>query len=390
MQKLLTRLFVKNSDDIKNPLVRRAYGTMTSVTGILVNLLLFAIKLVAGTLSGSISIRADAVNNLSDAGSSVISLISFKLSAKPADRKHPFGHARIEYVASMIVSFLILFIGVELVRSSAEKLMAPVAPILSTVAVIILSISILLKLWLALFNRGIGKRIDSEVIRATAADSLSDACATAAVLIATVLGYFLPEQVAPYIDPIMGILVAALIFWAGLKVLNDTKNSILGEAPDDKTVETIKRIVAQYPDALGIHDLTVHNYGPGRVMASLHVEVDGKQDIFQTHDTIDQIESRLRQEFGMDCTIHLDPIVTDDEHVTFWREKVTELSQKLQHGIKIHDFRMVPGTTHTNLIFDMEVPFEAKDSDECIKAKMAALIADISPSHFAVITIDRV
>ena len=390
MQKLLTRLFVKNSDDIKNPIVRRAYGTMTSVTGILVNLLLFAIKLVAGTLSGSISIRADAVNNLSDAGSSVISLISFKLSAKPADRKHPFGHARIEYVASMIVSFLILFIGVELVRSSAEKLMAPVAPILSTVAVIILSISILLKLWLALFNRGIGKRIDSEVIRATAADSLSDACATAAVLIATVLGYFLPEQVAPYIDPIMGILVAALIFWAGLKVLNDTKNSILGEAPDDKTVETIKRIVAQYPDALGIHDLTVHNYGPGRVMASLHVEVDGKQDIFQTHDTIDQIESRLRQEFGMDCTIHLDPIVTDDEHVTFWREKVTELSQKLQHGIKIHDFRMVPGTTHTNLIFDMEVPFEAKDSDECIKAKMAALIADISPSHFAVITIDRV
>ena len=390
MQKLLTRLFVKNSDDIKNPIVRRAYGTMTSVTGILVNLLLFAIKLVAGTLSGSISIRADAVNNLSDAGSSVISLISFKLSAKPADRKHPFGHARIEYVASMIVSFLILFIGVELVRSSAEKLMAPVAPILSTVAVIILSISILLKLWLALFNRGVGKRIDSEVIRATAADSLSDACATAAVLIATVLGHFLPEQVAPYIDPIMGILVAALIFWAGLKVLNDTKNSILGEAPDDETVETIKRIVAQYPDALGIHDLTVHNYGPGRVMASLHVEVDGKQDIFQTHDTIDQIESRLRQEFGMDCTIHLDPIVTDDEHVTFWREKVTELSQKLQHGIKIHDFRMVPGTTHTNLIFDMEVPFEAKDSDECIKAKMAALIADISPSHFAVITIDRV
>ena len=227
MQKLLTRLFVKNSDDIKNPIVRRAYGTMTSVTGILVNLLLFAIKLVAGSLSGSISIRADAVNNLSDAGSSVISLISFKLSAKPADRKHPFGHARIEYVASMIVSFLILFIGVELVRSSAEKLMAPVAPILSTVAVIILSISILLKLWLALFNRGIGKRIDSEVIRATAADSLSDACATAAVLIATVLGHFLPEQVAPYIDPIMGILVAALIFWAGLKVLNDTKNSIL-------------------------------------------------------------------------------------------------------------------------------------------------------------------
>ena len=390
MQKLLTRLFVKNSDDIKNPIVRRAYGTMTSVTGILVNLLLFAIKLVAGSLSGSISIRADAVNNLSDAGSSVISLISFKLSAKPADRKHPFGHARIEYVASMIVSFLILFIGVELVRSSAEKLMAPVAPILSTVAVIILSISILLKLWLALFNRGIGKRIDSEVIRATAADSLSNACATAAVLIATVLGHFLPEQVAPYIDPIMGILVAALIFWAGLKVLNYTKNSMLGEAPDDETVETIKRIVAQYPDALGIHDLTVHNYGPGRVMASLHVEVDGKQDIFQTHDTIDQIESRLRQEFGMDCTIHLDPIVTDDEHVTFWREKVTELSQKLQHGIKIHDFRMVPGTTHTNLIFDMEVPFEAKDSDECIKAKMAALIADISPSHFAVITIDRV
>ena len=390
MQKLLTRLFVKNSDDIKNPTVRRAYGTMTSITGILLNLLLFVIKLVAGTLSGSISIRADAINNLSDAGSSVISLISFKLSAKPADRQHPFGHARIEYVASMIVSFLILFIGVELVRSSAEKLLAPVAPVLNTITMIILSLSVLLKLWLALFNHSVGKRIDSEVIRATAADSLSDAGATAAVLLATVLAHLLPDSVAPYIDPVMGILVAALIFWAGLKVLNDTKNSILGEAPDRETVETIKSVVAEYPDALGIHDLTVHNYGPGRVIASLHVEVDGKQDIFHTHDTIDRIENRLRREFGLDCTIHLDPIVIDDENVIFWREKVAELSQKLHNGIKIHDFRMVPGTTHTNLIFDMEIPFEIKEDDEAIKAKMATLIADISPTHFAVITIDRV
>ena len=390
MFKLFTKLFIKNGEDVKDPAVRRAIGSLVSLIGILLNLVLFAIKLVAGTLSGSISIRADAVNNLSDAGSSVISLVSFKLSAKPADREHPFGHARIEYIASMIVSFLILFIGVELVRNSIEKLMAPVGIDFSLIAIVILSVSILIKVGMGLMNLRVGKRIDSEVMTATSTDCFSDAGATLAVLAATLLSRVLPASVSPYVDPVMGILVAAMIFWAGLRVLNETKNVILGEAPDDETIEAIRRVVSEYPDALGIHDLYVHKYGPCRTVASLHVEVDGKQDVFLSHDVIDLIERRLQNEYNIDCTIHLDPIVTDDERVTFWRQKTEELAKKYHNGIRIHDFRMVPGPTHTNLIFDVEVPFEVSLSDTEITAHLAADIAAEAPEHFAVITVDRI
>ena len=390
MIKLLAKLFIKDHDDVGNPVVRRAWGTLISAVGILLNLFLFAVKLIAGTLSGSISIRADAVNNLSDAGSSVISLVSFKLSAKPADREHPFGHARIEYIASMIVSFLILFIGVELVRSSIDKLMAPIDIDFNLIAVIILGVSVLIKLGMGVMNLRVGKRIQSEVMTATATDCFSDAGATFAVLAATLLSRVLPASVAPYVDPVMGILVAALILWAGLRVLNETKNVILGEAPDDETIEAIRKVVGEYPDALGIHDLYVHKYGPCRTMASLHVEVDGKRDVFLSHDTIDLIERRLQNEYNIDCTIHLDPIVTDDERVTFWRQKTEEMAQKYHNGIRIHDFRMVPGPTHTNLIFDVEVPFELSLSNDEISARLAADIAAEAPEHFAVITVDRI
>ena len=390
MIKLLAKLFIKDHDDVGNPIVRRAWGTLISAIGILLNLVLFAVKLIAGTLSGSISIRADAVNNLSDAGSSVISLVSFKLSAKPADREHPFGHARIEYIASMIVSFLILFIGVELVRGSIEKLMAPVDIDFNLIAVIILGVSVLVKLGMGVMNLRVGKRINSEVMTATATDCFSDAGATFAVLVATLLSRVLPASVAPYVDPVMGILVAALILLAGLRVLNETKNVILGEAPDEETIAAIRKVVGEYPDALGIHDLCVHKYGPCRTMASLHVEVDGKRDVFLSHDTIDLIERRLQEEYNIDCTIHLDPIVTDDERVTFWRQKTEEMSKKYHDGIRIHDFRMVPGPTHTNLIFDVEVPFELALSNEEITARLAADIAAEAPEHFAVITVDRI
>ncbi len=389
MIKLLTRLFVKNRDNVKDPAVRRAYGTLSSVTGIVLNVLLAAFKFLAGSLVGSVAIRADAVNNLSDAGSSVVSLVSFKLSAKPADRDHPFGHARIEYVASMIVSFLILYIGVELVKSSIGKLLAPTAPVFHAVMVVILAVSILVKLWLALFNAKLGKKIDSEVMRATAVDSLSDAIATAAVLAATLISPLLPAHVAPYIDPVMGLIVAVLIFVAGGRVLNETKNSILGEAPSAETVETIERVVAEYPDAKGIHDLVVHNYGPGRTLASLHVEVDGHCDIFASHDTVDLIERRLREEYGIECSIHLDPIVVGDALTDEWHARVATLAATLDERIRVHDFRMVPGTTHTNLIFDMAVPFEVTQSDDALKAEMAERIAAEAPNYFAVITIDR-
>lgn len=391
MQNLLIRLFVKDRDNVRSPIVRRAYGKLVSTVGILLNLLLAAFKLLAGLLTGSIAISADAVNNLSDAGSSVISLISFKIAAKPADRDHPFGHARIEYVASMIVAFLILHIGVDLVADSIGKLITPVATEFRWAVVVILSLSVLAKLWLALFNKSVSKRIDSNVMRATSADSLSDAIATSAVLSATLLAHFLRDTaISPYIDPVMGLIVSALILLAGLKVLNDTKNSILGEAPDDETITQIEALVSEYPEALGIHDLVVHNYGPGRTLASVHIEVDGKKDIFASHDTIDNIERRLKQEYGIECTIHLDPIITDDPLVNEWRERVQELASTLGTGIRIHDFRMVPGTTHTNLIFDMEVPFEIKERNSVLKARIAELIAAQAPNYFTVVTVDRV
>ena len=369
---------------------RERYGTLSAVIGIGVNLLLFAGKLAAGILSGSVSVRADAVNNLSDAGSSVISLVSFKISAKPADRDHPFGHARIEYVASLIVSVLILLIGVELVKGSVQKLLAPEAPEFRVLTVVILGVSILLKLCLALFNYRLGKKIASKVLRATAVDSLSDVAATAAVLIATVIAPFLPERAGAILDPVMGLLVAVLIFVAGIRVLLDTKNSILGERPDPAIVDTITSVMNEYPDVLGVHDLVIHSYGAGHILASVHAEVDGKKDIFASHDTVDLIERRLRAEYGISCSIHLDPIVVDDADTNEWRERLAALAAGLDPRLKIHDFRMVPGTTHTNLIFDLTVPFELRLSDSEIKAKMADAIAAEAPNYFAVITVDRV
>lgn len=390
MTPILAKIFVKDRENVFSPTVRRAYGTLSSVTGILVNLLLFAFKMIAGTLSGSLAIRADAFNNLSDAGSSVISLVSFKISAKPADRHHPFGHARIEYVASMIVCFLIFFIGAELVVGAVEKFLAPAIPAFHLLAVIILACSVLCKLWLGFFNRSLGKRINSDVLRATAADSFSDAAATAVVLIATLVAPLLPELVGQYVDPVMSGLVSVLIFVAGANILNDTKNAILGEAPSAEVLQKIRATVAEYPDALAIHDMVVHNYGAGHTIASLHVEVDGKKDIFALHDTIDLIERRLREECGIEATIHLDPILVGDPATDEWRARVEMLAKVLDERIHIHDFRMVPGHTHTNLIFDMAVPFEVAATDDELKAQMAEAVAKDAPCYFVVITVDRV
>ncbi|MBO5326837.1 MAG: cation transporter [Clostridia bacterium] len=390
MLSLLARLFVKNREQVASPAVRSAWGLLVSLYSIFLNLLLFAAKFLAGTLTGSLAMQADATNNLSDAGSSVVSLVSFKISAKPADRDHPFGHARIEYVASMIVSFLILFIGVELVRGSIGNLITPVKPTFNALAVVILSVSVLVKFYMAFFNRRVGKKIDSDVMRASAADSLSDMGATLAVLIANLSVLFLPETVSMYVDPVISLAVSVLILVAGLKILSDTKNSILGAAPTAETVATIEKMVAEYPDALGIHDMIVHSYGKTRTLASLHVEVDGKKDIFASHDMIDLIERRLFEEAGIECTIHLDPIITDDERVVRWRETVSGIVKKIDERLQIHDFRMVPGATHTNLIFDVAAPFEVPMSDAELKKQIATAVFAQDPTYFTVITIDRV
>lgn len=385
MTELLCKLFVKNQNDLKNPATRRAFGTLSSVTGIILNAFLSLFKLVAGSLTASISIVADAVNNLSDAGSQVVSLISFKISAKPADRDHPFGHARMEYVASMIVSFIILTIGFELFRSSFDKILHPSATEFSIVAIIILAVSIAVKLWLAIFNRKIGKRINSSVIRATAVDSLSDAAATSAVLISMIISYYTGFATDGY----MGVIVSVFIFIAGIKILAETKNSILGSPPDKETLDEICRITSEYPEILGIHDMIVHNYGAGNTIASLHAEVDGSENVFITHDVIDNLEKRLFLELGVRATVHMDPIVTNDEQVNELRAKTLAAVREIDARLDIHDFRFVLGRTHSNLIFDISAPFELKMSDEDIKREVSDKISLIDPSFFAVITVDR-
>ena len=388
MTNLLIKLFIKSPRDTGSPAVRRAYGTLASTVGIILNLLLAAGKFTVGFLFGAISVQADAVNNLSDAGSQIISLITFKLAAKPADRHHPFGHARIEYVASMIVSFLVLHIGWDLITESVNKIIHPTNTVFSWISVAVLGVSVLVKLWLCVFNRKIAKKIDSSVMRATAADSLSDAGATFAVLVATLIYKFTDFDPDAY----MGILVALLIIWAGIKILNDTKNSILGEKPSDETVEQIEKLVEEFKDqgAIGLHDLVVHNYGPGRVMASLHVEVDGDADIYASHDMADLIERRLRVECGIEATVHMDPVAIRDPRVTELKAYAEGIALSVDDRLRLHDFRIVPGETHTNLIFDIAAPFELTLSDADLRSKVADAIHEGNNHLFAVITVDRV
>ncbi len=381
----LCKLFVKDADNINSPDVRRRYGTFVSTVGIILNILLCLGKLLAGALCGSVAMTADALNNLSDAGSQIISLISFKISAKPADRDHPFGHARIEYVASMIVSFLIITIGVELLKSSVGKIFSPEETVFDLVAVIVLAVSILVKLWLYFFNRTVSRRIGSKIMEATSADSLSDAGATSAVLVSTLVLKFFGVDIDAYV----GIAVAIFILIAGGKLLLETNNLLLGEAPDEEIVDSIRAIVEHYPEALGIHDMVVHNYGPHRTIASLHVEVDGSADVFHTHDIIDNIEKQIFEELGIPCTIHMDPIVTNDEEVTSLRAEVSTRIREIDGTWKIHDFRFVKGDTHRNLIFDVVVPFECKLSDGEIRHIIGQKIKEIGEDCFAVITIDK-
>ncbi len=385
MTSLLCKLFIKDRENLKSPKVIRAYGTLSSTVGILLNLILAAAKIFAGIISGALSITADGINNLSDAGSQVISLISFKMSSKPADKDHPFGHARFEYVASMIVSLIIISISFELFRSSIDKIFNPASTVISTLSIIILALSVLVKLWIFLFNRKIAKKINSTIVKATALDSLSDAAATLAVLLSLVIARFTGFATDGY----MGIIISIIIFIAGIKILLETKNSILGSPPDPETVSEIIRITEDHPDILGIHDLVVHNYGVGNTIASLHAEVDGEKNVFLTHDAIDNIEKQIFSELGVRITIHMDPIVTNDEETNELRLKVTKAVKMIDDSLSIHDFRFVKGTTHSNLIFDICAPFEFKMSDNELKERVAERISRIDQNYFAVITIDR-
>ena len=389
MTDFIAKLFIKNHKDTESAKVRGAYGTLASVVGVIVNFILAGIKLLAGLLSASVAIIADALNNLSDAGSSVITFFSFKASAKPADKDHPFGHARMEYIASMIVSFLILLVGAELLMDSGKTVLGineAKKTEITLVTIIILSASVLLKLWLAAFYFGIAKKISSSVVKASGMDSLSDCVSTLAVLICSIVIYF-TEWIL--LDAIVGLGVSLLILFAGGKILNETKNALLGEAPVDETVSKINDTVKEYPDILGVHDLLVHNYGPKTFIASFHAEVDGKEDIYRLHDMIDNVEREIKDKHGIQCTIHLDPIVTDDEVVNGLRDFLKSVLTENGIDYPIHDFRTVVGTTHTNLIFDIVLPFEEKFSPKELCEKIQSEVSKKREDVFCVITVDR-
>ena len=385
MTEFIFRLFVKGYDGSDRPDMRRKCGSAVAIIGMVVNILLAGIKLFAGILSGAISITADALNNLSDAGSQVVSLVSFRISAKPADRDHPFGHARIEYVASMIVSFLVLMVGFELFSDSLTKIFEPEDVDYSPLVFVILGLSVFGKLWLYFFGRSAAKKLKSDCLRASAADSLSDAAATLAVLVAGII----TKLSGLNTDAYMGIAVSVIIFIAGIKILNDTKNSILGSAPEPEVVQSIVAITKEHPEILSIHDMVVHNYGPGNTIASFHAEVDGGANVFVTHDVIDVVEKRLYAELGVRATIHMDPIVTDDERVSALRARTLAAIKEIDERLGLHDFRFVEGITHTNLIFDVTVPFEIKDTDREIEDKIAKKVSEMDPNYFTVLTIDR-
>lgn len=390
MTELLSKIFIKNHKETQNEAVRKSYGTLASFVGIAVNIILALTKLVLGILTASAAIVADALNNLSDAGSSIITLVSFKMSAKPADRDHPFGHARIEYIASMIISFLILLVGFETLTGSFSVLLGisvAKSPDFSLPSLIILSLSILLKLWLALFYRTVGKKINSGVIKASSVDSLADCVSTLAVLISAII---IKITKLPIIDTVVSIGVAVMIVIAGIRILNETKNSLLGEAPVKEQINEIDKIIAEFPEVIGVHDLMIHNYGPNHYIASLHAEVDGAKDIYMLHDMIDNLEKRIHTDLNIMCTIHMDPIVTDDETVNELKEFLgTVIREEFSDAFSFHDFRVVVGATHTNLIFDILLPFEYKESPDEVIQKVSKAVLDRKDSCYCVITVDR-
>lgn len=365
---------------------REKQGSLAGAMGIGVNILLFVIKLMAGLLSGSVAIMADAVNNLTDSGSSIIMLVGFRLSAKPADREHPFGHARIEYLCGVIVSFIVLFLGIELGRTSFLKILSPEKAEFGPVALGVLIVSILIKLWLCLFYTRVGRRIDSQSLLATASDSRNDVISTLVVL----LGALITRLTSLDLDGFLGLLVAAFIIVSGVKLIMETADPLLGPAPKKELVQGIYEKIRSYEGIIGIHDLTVHSYGQGRTFASVHCEVPAEEDILISHDLIDNIERDFLEQEGIHLVIHLDPVITCDEKANALHEAVLTKVKELYPQSAIHDFRVVWGVTHSNVLFDVAVPFSVADSDQQVKERVSRAVESLDPTYRAVLAVDRV
>lgn len=394
MTSLLLRLFVKDYRNTASPAVRSRYGKFSGIVGIICNVLLCIAKFLIGTLSGAVSIAADAVNNLSDAASSVVTLLGFKLSEKPADEEHPFGYARVEYLSGLAVAALILIIGGVLIVSSVQKLLspAPEAVDFSVVLVIVLVLSIAVKLWMSVFNTKLGKDINSATLLATAADSRNDVISTAAVLLACIAGALIKRfwglEIGGYIDGGMGVLVALFIIWSGFGIAKETISPLLGESNDPELVALVKEHIEEYENILGCHDLIVHDYGPGQRFATVHVEMDAAIPPLDAHDLIDNIEFDFRKNHNVQLVIHYDPVVTDDAEANELQEKLRAAARSIDSDLTIHDFRVVRGHTHTNLVFDLVVPHRLKGQEKALQAQLDAAMQTDEMKYYLVITFD--
>lgn len=385
MIKMLSKLLIKNSDDYSDPTVRRRYGILCGSVGVALNILLSLGKFIAGLSVNSIAIIADAANNLSDAGSSVITMAGFKLAGQKPDPAHPFGHGRIEYISGLIVSMAILLMGFELLKTSVEKIFSPEETVFSIAAIVILCASIAVKLYIFFYNKKIAAKINSSAMAATATDSISDCLATAATLLSIILS----AATGINLDGYCGVIVALFILFAGFKAAKDTVNPLLGQKPDPEFVKQIEKTVLSHEEVVGIHDLVVHDYGPGRIMISLHAEVSDKENILKIHDVIDNIEKELQKKLECHAVIHMDPISTDDENTLKLKKEINEIVKKENPEFSIHDFRVVAGDTHTNIIFDLLIPYGISDDEENIKKKIDDEVKKLNKNYFTVIEIDK-
>lgn len=386
MTKLLIKLFIKNNDDLSNNDVRAQYGNMSGSVGIFLNLCLFTAKLIAGVFSSSVSVVADAFNNLSDAGSSVVTFLGFKLASRPADKEHPFGHGRYEYVAGLGISVVILLVGIELIKSSVEKILNPEQSMQITLAsACILIASVLIKLWMFFFNRYISKRINSSALKATSLDSLTDCAATTIVLAGLAVSHFTGVR----IDGWLGLAVALFIIFTGISTFRESLSPLLGRSPDVEFVESIKETVLSDEMIVGIHDLIVHDYGPGRVIISLHAEVPCDQDILKAHDAIDLVEKTLERKYNCLATIHMDPIASNDSYTNGLKMEIMEKITEIDETLSIHDFRVVKGDTHTNVLFDLVVPYKFRLDNNQTKELVKEKIREIDPKLIPVMHIEK-
>ena len=385
MGKLLIRIFVKDHENTDDPRVRERYGKFAGVVGIVSNLILCIMKILIGLVSRSIAIIADGINNMADASSSIITLVGFKLASQPEDEDHPYGHARIEYLTGLFISIVIIVIGLQLLRTSIDKILHPEPLEFSCLTIIILVAAILIKLWQSMFNRSIGRKIRSVTLMATAADSRNDVISTSAVLVSVIVGKFTGIQ----IDGYMGCLVALFIIWSGIQLVRETTSPLLGEAPDQELVDSIAEIVKKEPGVLGIHDLMVHNYGPGKIFASMHIEVDADGDLMESHDMIDNIEKRIKDELHVEFVVHMDPVKTDDPLITKMKKIIADALLPLDGVDNIHDFRIVPGPTHTNIIFDVVLAADCSLSEKEITGIAAEAARSVDNDFYVVITFDH-